>query len=121
MLPVWKPAALLAARCTVVIKPSEETPPYPLHLAALPQEAGFPDGAINVVTCYGNEVRRAFCQHPHVAQIRCPRSPEPAPPNPRPSRPSPVSSRSTNLRLTNQTSNRARARDCSLRVRGPTA
>lgn len=42
MITVWKLAALLAAGCTVVIKPSEETPQSALHLAALAQEAGFP-------------------------------------------------------------------------------
>lgn len=76
MITVWKLAALLAAGCTVVIKPSEETPQSALHLAALAQEAGFPDGVINVVTGYGNEVGRALCKHPHVAKISFTGSPE---------------------------------------------
>ncbi|MCW1246733.1 aldehyde dehydrogenase family protein [Pseudomonas sp. SAICEU22] len=76
MITVWKLAALLAAGCTVVIKPSEETPQSALHLAALAQEAGFPDGVINVVTGYGNEVGRALCEHPHVAKISFTGSPE---------------------------------------------
>ncbi|MFX7140125.1 aldehyde dehydrogenase family protein, partial [Acinetobacter baumannii] len=49
MITSWKVAALLAAGCTVVIKPAEETPQSALHLARLAQEAGFPDGVINVV------------------------------------------------------------------------
>lgn len=69
MITVWKLAALLAAGCTVVVKPSEETPQSALHLALLAQEAGFPDGVINVVTGYGNEVGRALCEHPDVAKI----------------------------------------------------
>ncbi|MDR6957942.1 acyl-CoA reductase-like NAD-dependent aldehyde dehydrogenase [Pseudomonas brassicacearum] len=76
MITVWKLAALLAAGCTVVIKPSEETPQSALHLAALAQEAGFPDGVINVVTGYGGEVGRALCEHPHVAKISFTGSPE---------------------------------------------
>ncbi len=76
MITVWKLAALLAAGCTVVIKPSEETPQSALHLAALAQEAGFPDGVINVVTGYGTEVGRALCEHPHVAKISFTGSPE---------------------------------------------
>ncbi|UZE26014.1 aldehyde dehydrogenase family protein [Pseudomonas sp. B21-056] len=76
MITVWKLAALLAAGCTVVIKPSEETPQSALHLAALAQEAGFPDGVINVVTGYGKEVGRALCEHPDVAKISFTGSPE---------------------------------------------
>lgn len=76
MITVWKLAALLAAGCTVVIKPSEETPQSALHLAALAQEAGFPDGVINVVTGYGAEVGRALCEHPDVAKISFTGSPE---------------------------------------------
>ncbi|QBZ90056.1 aldehyde dehydrogenase family protein [Pseudomonas viciae] len=76
MITVWKLAALLAAGCTVVIKPSEETPQSALHLAALAQEAGFPDGVINVVTGYGAQVGRALCEHPHVAKISFTGSPE---------------------------------------------
>ncbi|WAJ38744.1 aldehyde dehydrogenase family protein [Pseudomonas sp. GOM7] len=76
MITVWKLAALLAAGCTVVIKPSEETPQSALHLAKLAQEAGFPDGVINVVTGYGAEVGRALCEHPNVAKISFTGSPE---------------------------------------------
>ncbi len=76
MITVWKLAALLAAGCTVVVKPSEETPQSALHLALLAQEAGFPDGVINVVTGYGNEVGRALCEHPDVAKISFTGSPE---------------------------------------------
>lgn len=76
MITVWKLAALLAAGCTVVIKPSEETPQSALHLAALAQEAGFPDGVINVVTGYGAEVGRALCEHPHISKISFTGSPE---------------------------------------------
>ena len=76
MITTWKLAALLAAGCTVVIKPSEETPQSALHLAALCQEAGFPDGVVNVVMGLGNVVGRALCEHPLVAKISFTGSPE---------------------------------------------
>ncbi|WP_353394462.1 aldehyde dehydrogenase family protein [Hydrogenophaga sp. 5NK40-0174] len=76
MITTWKVAALLAAGCTVVIKPSEETPQSALHLAALCQEAGFPDGVVNVVMGVGEVVGRALCAHPKVAKISFTGSPE---------------------------------------------
>ncbi|MDQ2820567.1 MAG: aldehyde dehydrogenase family protein [Pseudomonadota bacterium] len=76
MITTWKLASLLAAGCTVVIKPSEETPLSALHLAALCQEAGFPDGVINVVTGRGDVVGRALCEHPGVDKITFTGSPE---------------------------------------------
>jgi phenylacetaldehyde dehydrogenase len=76
MITTWKLAALLAAGCTAVIKPSEETPQSALHLAALCQEAGFPDGVVNVVTGHGEVVGRALCEHPGVAKISFTGSPE---------------------------------------------
>lgn len=76
MITTWKLAALLAAGCTVVIKPSEETPQSALHLAALCQEAGFPDGVVNVVMGLGEVVGRALCEHPRIAKISFTGSPE---------------------------------------------
>ncbi|MBN9462931.1 MAG: aldehyde dehydrogenase family protein [Burkholderiales bacterium] len=76
MITTWKVAALLAAGCTVVIKPSEETPQSALHLAVLCQEAGLPDGVVNVVTGYGEMVGRALCAHRDVAKISFTGSPE---------------------------------------------
>lgn len=46
-----KVAPALAAGCTVVIKPSDLTPLSALALAALAEEAGFPPGVFNVITC----------------------------------------------------------------------
>lgn len=76
MITSWKVGPLLAAGCTVVIKPSEETPLSALHLAELCKEAGFPDGVINVVTGRGGEVGRALCEHPGVDKITFTGSPE---------------------------------------------
>ena len=76
MILTWKLAALLAAGCTVVVKPSEETPQSALHVARLCQEAGLPDGVVNVVTGVGEVVGRALCEHPLVAKISFTGSPE---------------------------------------------
>jgi len=76
MITAWKVGPLLAAGCTVVIKPSEETPHSALHLAKLCKEAGFPDGVVNVVTGYGATVGKALCAHPDVNKITFTGSPE---------------------------------------------
>ena len=49
----WKVAPALAAGCTVVLKPAEESPLSALHLAALAAEAELPDGVLNVVNGRG--------------------------------------------------------------------
>lgn len=69
MITCWKVAPLLAAGCTVVIKPSEETPMSALHLAKLAKEAGFPDGVVNVVTGSGSTIGSALVRHPNVDKI----------------------------------------------------
>lgn len=69
MITCWKLGPLLAAGCTVVIKPSEETPLSALHLAQLCKEAGIPDGVVNVVTGYGDVVGGALCEHPGVDKV----------------------------------------------------
>ncbi|XP_031566319.1 succinate-semialdehyde dehydrogenase, mitochondrial-like [Actinia tenebrosa] len=51
-----KAAAALAAGCTVIIKPSEETPYCALALQQLAEEAGFPPGVINTLTCSRDQV-----------------------------------------------------------------
>ena len=65
---VWKIAPALAAGCTVVLKPAEETPLTSLRLAELVREAGFPDGVVNVVTG-GGAVGAALVRHPGVNKI----------------------------------------------------
>lgn len=69
MITCWKVGPLLAAGCTVVIKPAEETPASALHLALLCQEAGIPDGVVNVVTGRGNVVGTTLCEHPGVDKV----------------------------------------------------
>jgi acyl-CoA reductase-like NAD-dependent aldehyde dehydrogenase len=65
---VAKLGPALAAGCTVVAKPSEITPASTLILARLIQEAGFPDGVVNVVTGAG-PAGAALVAHPGVDKI----------------------------------------------------
>lgn len=68
-LAVWRMAPALAAGCTVVIKPAEQTPLSTLRLAQLAEQAGFPAGVINVVTGYGETAGAALCNHMDVDKV----------------------------------------------------
>jgi gamma-glutamyl-gamma-aminobutyraldehyde dehydrogenase len=62
----WKVAPALAAGCTVVLKPSENSPLSALLLGRLATEAGLPPGVLNVVTGDGPAAGRAIGLHPDV-------------------------------------------------------
>lgn len=64
-----KCAPALAAGCSVVLKPSEFSSVSSLEFARIAQEAGLPDGVLNVVTGFGAEVGAALVAHPDVAKI----------------------------------------------------
>lgn len=68
VLALWKAAPPLAAGCTVVLKPSPQTPRTATRLAQLALEAGLPPGAWNVVPG-GGEVGSALVAHPDVAMV----------------------------------------------------
>jgi phenylacetaldehyde dehydrogenase len=68
-LTLQKLAPALAAGCSCIVKPSEETPFTALRLAELFQEAGVPEGVINVVTGYGHTAGAALAAHDKVAKI----------------------------------------------------
>jgi acyl-CoA reductase-like NAD-dependent aldehyde dehydrogenase len=65
----YKLSAALAAGCTFVCKPSEQTPCSTLEFARRFEEAGFPKGVFNVVTGYGPTAGKALSTHPGVAKI----------------------------------------------------
>lgn len=70
LLVSWKLGPALAAGNTVVLKPSEVTPLTALRLAEIVQEAGVPDGVVNVVTGYGEDGAGAsLVRHPGVDKI----------------------------------------------------
>ena len=62
-------APALAAGCTAILKPAEQTPLTTLALAEIAREAGFPPGVINVVTGLGGEAGAALTAHPLVRGV----------------------------------------------------
>ena len=64
-----KLAPALCAGNTIVIKPSEYASASVLRLAELVEEAGFPPGAVNVVTGFGAEAGQALVDHPLLAKV----------------------------------------------------
>ncbi|HEY2682207.1 MAG TPA: aldehyde dehydrogenase family protein [Steroidobacteraceae bacterium] len=69
LLATWKCAPALAAGCTVVLKPAEETPLTALRLGELAIEAGFPKGVLNVVTGMGPTAGAALAAHAGVDKV----------------------------------------------------
>lgn len=72
----WGIAPALAAGNAVVIKPAEDTPLSTLYFCHLVQEAGIPDGVVNVVTGLGETAGAALSQHPGIKRMSFTGSPE---------------------------------------------
>lgn len=68
LMAAWKLAPALAAGCTVILKPAEQTPLSALRFGELFVEAGFPDGVVNIVPGYGN-AGAALAAHPDVDKV----------------------------------------------------
>jgi aldehyde dehydrogenase (NAD+) len=64
-----KIAPALAMGCTIVLKPAEQTPLTALKIGELIQEAGFPQGVINIVPGFGQITGQALISHPQVDKI----------------------------------------------------
>ena len=69
VMAAWKLAPALAAGCTCVLKPAEQTPLTALRLGELIVEAGFPPGVVNILTGYGESTGAALVAHPGVDKI----------------------------------------------------
>jgi phenylacetaldehyde dehydrogenase len=69
LMAAWKLAPALAAGCTVVLKPAEQTPLSAIRLGELIQQAGIPDGVVNVVPGYGETAGSALAAHPDVDKV----------------------------------------------------
>ena len=69
VLTAMKLAPALAAGCTVVLKPAEDTSLTAVRLLELMQEAGLPEGVVNLVTGLGSEAGAALAMHPGVDKI----------------------------------------------------
>ncbi|MGH3149035.1 MAG: aldehyde dehydrogenase family protein [Rubrobacter sp.] len=68
LMAAWKLGPVLAAGCTVVLKPAEQTPLSALRLGELMMEAGLPDGVVNIVTGFG-EAGAALASHGDVDKV----------------------------------------------------
>jgi acyl-CoA reductase-like NAD-dependent aldehyde dehydrogenase len=68
LMAAWKLAPALAAGCTIVLKPAEQTPLTALRLGELALEAGIPPGVVNVITGDGS-TGAALVDHPGVDKI----------------------------------------------------
>ncbi len=69
LMAAWKLGPALAAGCTVVLKPAEQTPLSALRLGELICETGFPDGVVNIVSGYGETAGAALAAHPDVDKV----------------------------------------------------
>ena len=69
LMAAQKVAPALAAGCTVVLKPAEQTPLTALELARIGADAGLPPGVLNVVTGFGPDAGAPLLVHPGVDKI----------------------------------------------------
>ncbi len=69
LMAAWKLAPALAAGNTIVLKPAEQTPVGAMELGKLIQEAGFPDGVVNIVPGFGETAGASLATHPGIDKI----------------------------------------------------
>ncbi|MGH9580685.1 MAG: aldehyde dehydrogenase family protein, partial [Terriglobales bacterium] len=69
LMAAWKLAPALAAGCTCVLKPAEQTPLTALQLAEWLADAGLPPGVVNVITGFGATAGAPLVSHPDVDKI----------------------------------------------------
>jgi len=69
LMAAWKWGPALAAGCTIVMKPAEQTPLTCLRMARLAQKAGIPDGVINVIPGFGPTAGASIVKHRGVDKV----------------------------------------------------
>jgi betaine-aldehyde dehydrogenase len=69
LMAAWKLAPALAAGCTCVLKPAEQTPLTVLEFAKHWEACGLPNGVVNIVTGFGESAGAPLVQHPDVNKI----------------------------------------------------
>ena len=69
LMAAWKLGPVLATGNTVVLKPAEQTPLSALRLAEIIQEAGMPDGVLNVITGFGESAGASLAAHDGVDKV----------------------------------------------------
>ncbi|HTT32744.1 MAG TPA: aldehyde dehydrogenase family protein [Methylomirabilota bacterium] len=69
LMAAWKLAPSIAAGCTCVLKPAEQTPLTALEFANSFEEVGLPPGVVNIVNGFGESAGAALVAHPNVDKI----------------------------------------------------
>lgn len=69
LMQAWKLGPALAAGCTVILKPAEQTPLSALRVGELLMEAGLPEGVVNIVPGFGETAGAALAEHMDVDKI----------------------------------------------------
>jgi betaine-aldehyde dehydrogenase len=69
LMAAWKLAPALAAGCTCVLKPAEQTPLTALEMANWLEECGVPPGVVNIITGYGESAGAPLVTHPGVDKV----------------------------------------------------
>jgi betaine-aldehyde dehydrogenase len=69
LMAAWKLAPALAAGCTSVLKPAEQTPLTALEMANWLSEIGLPPGVVNIITGFGETCGAPLVKHPDVSKI----------------------------------------------------
>src|SRR5438876_8571713 len=69
LMQAWKWGPALATGCTIVLKPAEQTQLTALRVGQLAQEAGYPDGVINIVPGYGPTAGAAISSHMDIDKV----------------------------------------------------
>ena len=69
LMAAWKLAPALAAGCTCVLKPAEQTPLTALEMANWFSDVGLPPGVVNIVTGFGESCGAPLVKHPDVNKV----------------------------------------------------
>ena len=69
LMAAWKLGPALATGCTIILKPAEQTPISAIRLGELIQDAGMPDGVVNIITGFGETAGAAIAAHDDVDKV----------------------------------------------------
>jgi betaine-aldehyde dehydrogenase len=69
LMAAWKLAPALAAGCTCILKPAEQTPLTALEFAGYLSDAGVPPGVVNIITGFGETAGAPLVKHPDVNKV----------------------------------------------------
>jgi len=69
LMAAWKLAPAIAAGCTCILKPAEQTPLTALEFAGYLSDAGLPAGVVNIITGFGETAGAPLVKHPDVSKV----------------------------------------------------